>query len=446
MLCLVIKEVVIVLLLPFSFANNDTFNLRYLINDTYWKENGPIFLYTGNEGDITTFAQNTGFMWEIAPEFGALLVFAEHRYYGTSLPYGNKSYTDSKYLGYLTSTQALSDYVLLINQIQETKKEKRHRNPVIAFGGSYGGMLAAWIRLKYPSSVDAAVASSAPIFQFGELTSCASYYNIISHVYKISSSDGQCVKNIKKSWKELRNIISNDKDRAWLSHTWKFCEQLKPSDNIEVRDWLMDIYGNLAMVNYPYPTDFLAPLPGHPVKEFCNNFSNKTLEGKPLITALGKALQVYTNFTGNIKCLSMNQTTSIGESGWDFQACTEMVMPMCTEDNDMFEQVPWNLTAFAEGCRKKFGTRLSEPNLAILEYGGKRADYSNIIFSNGLLDPWSGGGMLESDIPSVYTIIIPDAAHHLDLRGSNKLDPNVVVVARQHIRNIIKKWLRMFTL
>lgn len=26
------------------------------------------------------FAQNTGFIWEIAPEFSAMVVFAEHRY------------------------------------------------------------------------------------------------------------------------------------------------------------------------------------------------------------------------------------------------------------------------------------------------------------------------------------------------------------------------------
>jgi hypothetical protein len=45
----------------FSFANNATFRLRYLVNATHWRkhEGRPIFFYTGNEGDIEMFAQNT---------------------------------------------------------------------------------------------------------------------------------------------------------------------------------------------------------------------------------------------------------------------------------------------------------------------------------------------------------------------------------------------------
>lgn len=57
-----------------------TFQQRYLVNDTYWggaKKNAPIFVYTGNEGDIEWFAQNAGFLYETAPRFKALIVFIE---------------------------------------------------------------------------------------------------------------------------------------------------------------------------------------------------------------------------------------------------------------------------------------------------------------------------------------------------------------------------------
>lgn len=64
----------------FSFLELPKFPQRYLISTEHWagpQRLGPIFLYCGNEGDIEWFAANTGFVWEIAPRFGAMVVFPE---------------------------------------------------------------------------------------------------------------------------------------------------------------------------------------------------------------------------------------------------------------------------------------------------------------------------------------------------------------------------------
>ena len=96
--------------------------MRYLVDKTYYDEtNGPIIFYAGNEGDIWTFFDNSGFMsTTLAEKFGAMTIWGEHRYFGTSMPFGDDSF-DRDNLAYLTVEQAMNDYVDLIKEIKETE-------------------------------------------------------------------------------------------------------------------------------------------------------------------------------------------------------------------------------------------------------------------------------------------------------------------------------------
>ncbi|XP_013175811.1 PREDICTED: lysosomal Pro-X carboxypeptidase [Papilio xuthus] len=431
----------------FGFQRNETFKIRYIESDQYWNRgNGPIFFYTGNEGQIESFAKHTGFMWEIAREFEAKIIFAEHRYYGKSMPFGDKS-LDNEHIGYLTSAQALADYAQLVNFLQGGKNLKP-KYPVIAFGGSYGGMLAAYFRIKYPHLVQGAIAASAPVHMFSGMVPCEVFHRIVTSSFNVASK--VCRDNIRQSWSVLRTFVANKTNADWLKKEWNLCVAVNDTkeDVQDLIDYLQGMYDTLAMVNYPFASDFLLPLPANPVRSVCQYLSEK-LTGQKLLEGIGKVLQVYTNYNGKGECVNYKSTDygNLNATGWDYQACTEMVMPMCTNGvDDMFEPMPWNFTEFSEECHKKYKV-YPRPEAAWLQYGGDRLQAaSNIIFSNGLLDPWAGGGLLSSISDTIKAVVMIDTAHHLDLMPQNSDDPESVKMARQEHKRNIEQWIRNFRL
>lgn len=430
----------------FTFTTDLKFRQKYLFNDTWWdkENNGPIFFYTGNEGIIEAFAENSGFMWDIAPDFGALLVFAEHRYYGESLPFNGNTSRDPAVLGYLTSEQALADFAELISYLKTTLPGAA-QSPVIAFGGSYGGMLAAWLRMKFPHLCDGALAASAPIAQF--TSPCEAFYRIVTSDYNTAAANGTCSSAIRQSWSALDRLgqEANNTGLDWLSANYKLCQPFTHPDNVTLlKGYLTDMWTNLAMMDYPYPTSFLAPLPAYPVTAACANLKRSSYDNDThLLTHIFKAASVYFNYTGNTTCFDLNKQDDIGADMWYYQACSEMVMPFCNDGvSDMFQPKPWNYDEFAKDCVDTWGV-VPRPQMANMMFGGRKLkSASNIIFSTGLLDPWSSGSVLKSLSPTVAVITIPEGAHHLDLRAANPADPDSVVVARKNEKKIIQGWIQ----
>lgn len=442
----------------FTFTTDAKFRQKYLVNDTWWDrdKNGPIFFYTGNEGVIEAFAENSGFMWDIAPEFGALLIFAEHRYYGESQPFPSptggqkkttKDHSAAVNYGYLTAGQALADFAELITYLKKTLPGAA-QSPVIAFGGSYGGMLAAWLRIKFPHLCDGAIAASAPIAQF--TSPCDAFGRIVTSDYTAAAANGTCSLAIRQSWPtlDLMGKKANNTGLDWINANYKLCQPLTHADNItQLKGYLSELWTDLAMMDYPYPTSFLAPLPAYPVTAACSQLtSNFYASETDLLSHIFSAASVYFNYTGQAKCLDIANTDDIGADLWNYQACSEMVMPFCYDGiNDMFEPHPWNLQEVAKDCLAKWGV-VPRPEMANMMFGGRKLEgASNIVFSNGLLDPWSSGSILKSRSPTVAAIIIPEGAHHLDLRASNPADPESVVAARNSEKKIIQTWIQTAT-
>eukprot|EP01051_Picozoa_sp_SAG22_P000157 SAG22_NODE_3_length_48349_cov_158.681180_18_plen_172_part_00 len=75
-------------------------------------------------------------------------------------------------------------------------------------------------------------------------------------------------------------------------------------------------------------------------------------------------------------------------------------------------------------------------------YGGlKLAGTSNIVFSNGLLDPWSSGGVMQNISATVVAVVLDLGAHHLDLMFEDPNDPPCAKAARAVEEAHVRRWI-----
>lgn len=295
----------------FHATNTATFEQRYLVYDGFWRKNGPILLYMGGEGQIEGFYQATSVLFSsIGPALHALIVFVEHRDYGKS-PTLPASRNHKRDLRFLSVEQALADFAVFI-QTFKRGNVNRSNAPVLLFGGSYGGMLVAWFRIKYPHLSAGGVVSSGPVdFNFPTLveqnnvsaeTPQKRFWNAVLHTFRRMGGE-KCARTIEQglgdllsesslstalstsrsldreelrrassaSAKQLRHVLD---DPHALQKIFGTCSA--PSDVAAMKralvQYIKGAVSTLAMVNYPYPHTLVTPQPALPVKIACDRF------------------------------------------------------------------------------------------------------------------------------------------------------------------------------
>ena len=432
---------------------------RYLYNDDFFRRDGTgcIFFYTGNEGPVELYANHTGLIWENAAEHGALIVFAEHRYYGESMPLGAQSATDTSYL---SSSQALADYAALLRSIRENFTGAADA-PAIAFGGSYGGVLSALFRAGWPSAVSGALAASAPLRSFPGQSpplDTALYYEVISRNLGVDGgSPPACAENVRSLWPQLFADGETAAGRATLSSAFLTCKPVEtPDDAKALAFYIRAAFDGLSMANYPYPCDYIsfpATLPAFPVRVACAPLAAPITDSAALYAAVAAAIGTLYNATPtdcNDVPPNPNSHPADGYDGqWDWQQCTEMQPDSqwfeTRADSTVFWDEPRNLTYLAEHCLDVWKVMPAwtwiTTRYGLPDFTGA----SNIVFTNGLYDPWSGASLAQAppDGPARDLIVlnISEGGHHLDLFFSNDADPQSVKDVRATQMAFITKWI-----
>eukprot|EP01084_Bolivina_argentea_P302247 521687_1 len=454
-----------------STPNNiQTYKQRYFIcGGSKWVQNNTIFFYLGNEANVELYVNHTGLMWENEDAFQAIMIFAEHRYYGNSKPFTATQLTnDVSLYRFVNPDQALADYAQLIYYLKSTKLNSL-TSPIIGFGGSYGGMLCAWFSIKYPQWLDGCISGSAPILDFEALHPPINpKFYAQTMTFDASTAGGGndiCSDNIRNSWVKLFSLISTGEGRKQLSNIFKLCTTLKNERIANATAfWAADAMSTLAMGSYPYPSSYLtngiADLPAYPLRYACNKYmiKNFSMNNNDILYALSDFIGVLYNVTNDTNCYDINDNLMpympdyVDANAWMFMSCSVIFMTgtfndLYTSDgiNDMFWDYKWDIQRLSDSCYNSLGIR-PRVNWTQINYGGnilQNDGVKNIVFSNGLLDPWSNGGVkFNNTANGIYSISTGMVGHHMDLMFSTSKDPASVINARKFEVQQMTQWVK----
>ncbi|KAM9249324.1 putative serine protease K12H4.7 [Dugong dugon] len=393
------------------FSKNDSrlWQQRYFINDAFYIPGGPVFLMTegSRTADISGVSEtNTWVMY--AERLGALCLLLEHRFYGHSQPTGDLSTAS---LRYLSSRQALADVVNFRTEIAQ--KMGLTKNKWVVFGGSYGGSLAVWSRIKHPKLFAAAVGSSAPII------AKTNFYEYFEGVQRsLDTHNSECLEAVKEAFNKVVKMLKRRKYYSKLKSDFMLRKKIKFSsvmDRTFLLERLLMLIGTTVQYNINSKNDEV----GIVISTF------KDMDPDPQRGQVA-GLQSHSQYKAKQR----------GETVLD-----------CFADNGRIV-FSWKNLYYVQECSDFYGLEFSNYslNMGVMStneyYDGFNVTGSKIIFSNGSFDPWHILGItkdISKDLPAVF---IKGEGHCTDLFETMDTDSAELIQAREKIFNILQKWLK----
>eukprot|EP00743_Colponemidia_sp_Colp-15_P000773 GILK01000854.1.p1 GENE.GILK01000854.1~~GILK01000854.1.p1 ORF type:complete len:527 (+),score=94.26 GILK01000854.1:149-1582(+) len=423
----------------FNAAESRTFQQSYWVNRAYWDQaTGPVFFYIGGEGPLSGAAiEAPGEIAELAAQYKALLVALEHRYYGQSLPFAD---FNTENMQYLSSMQALEDIKSFWSFFNEQEKIDAEKQPWISVGGSYPGSLSAWLRLKYPNVVNGALASSAPVHAKADFFE---YDQVVRQSLEDFSS--QCASSIKSSLQLVDAYLSAEQNLETLY------SQFGCGKSIEDPTAFAYVTADAVSFAIQYTQSSTPGKFTYKIRDqLCSNVT-----ATPTIETLAQFVS-WLHVAMGTTCREQNMESivdtrvSLGASRpWFYQSCTEFGYFQTAPKENSLRSSRINLQWHVDLCTKAFKTLSADSITALIaatnsRYGSTHIHGSNIVFSNGSLDPWKSLSITAySDVMSktVLPYVIQGTSHCGDLHGSTAADGESLVALRKLTAQHFALWL-----
>ncbi|XP_015125194.1 thymus-specific serine protease [Diachasma alloeum] len=430
----------------FDVTNNRTWRMRYYENDQFFNKTGPIFVMLGGEWTITPGYLQTGILFENAEVHGAMMYYTEHRYYGKSRPVVD---TSAENLQFLSVDQALADVVFFI----DTTKQKLNisESPVIVFGGSYAGNMAAWARIKYPHLISGAVASSAPVRAKADFYE---YYEVVRNSLNIYNE--KCATDTKAAFSVIEKLLTGKTaDPKKFKDDFNLCDVPDISKSTELA-WVTRSLAEMFASTVQYNSvewdgktsivklcDLMMAPSGNassPYDRLANMFKSRN-NRKCVNLKYSDFINSYRNTSWESEAASSNMRQ------WTYQTCTEYGYYQTSNSPKSIFGTLFPIDSDIQMCKDLYGEYYNEGIVkksvrrTNIMYGADLPDVDRIIFTNGDVDPWHALSVLKDINKEASAIFIKGSSHCADLKSEKSTDIEGLKEARYIIASKISNWL-----
>jgi len=405
----------------YDTTNGATYTQRYFVNDTYYGGAGkPIFIFLGGEAPLEVFAfqETSAIYW--ASEYEALYVGIEHRFYGESLPVNNY---ETESLRYLSSQQALADAAQFISYYNATLDNP---GPWVVFGCSYSGALSSWFRLKFPQIVIGSIAPSGPVHATLNQNNYLGWFSEVA--------PASCVDAVKTGVAQVNDMWATAAGRANLSSIFYACEPLATEDEFFFK-WTL-------ATNLGSEDQFDSPFMDYPLTEACDLMTSSSDVLSNWAKVNGGSASSCNDFS-EANYIAAMQNTSSQDRSWEFQKCSEFGFFKGSTNGSsvFFDDLPYE--HLMGWCEQIYGIDNMTPDVDYTNeyYGGYDLHATNVLFTNGLNDPWHLLSINANNTWGVESTVYESAGHCATMTAPTDNDPPSLTFSREYVDKTLGKWI-----